>query len=175
MEGKKNRACLRKKARNYHLLSFYVMSVCRVIVEWSATQRNLWQAICLLGFVWSNPDRHRRKGLDFRAFVCPHISGQASCAYSIGLLYRGHFSRVLDVISHEWCHENQHEVEWFRLGMLRRESYEHYQWILKTVKNYTLRKRFKYFLEIPAGKQNCQTHQHYSCLWVVYWYKKSIS
>lgn len=54
------------------------------IVERAATQRNLWKAICLLAFVWSNPDRHRRKGSVFRAFVCPHISGRDSCDYSMG-------------------------------------------------------------------------------------------
>lgn len=85
-------------------LSFYVwlrLSIVSaghcVIVEWSATQRNLWKAICLLAFVWSHSGRPRRKGRLFRAFVCPHISGQSSCFHSAGLLHRGHFSRLLDV------------------------------------------------------------------------------
>lgn len=70
-----------------------------VIAEWSGTQRNLWKAIWLLAFVWSNPDRPRRKAYVFRAFVCPHITGQSSCVYSMGLLYHGHFSLVLEGIS----------------------------------------------------------------------------
>lgn len=86
------------------------------IVVWSATQRNLWKAIWLLAFVWSNPDRPRRKALDFRAFVCPHISGQGSCVYSVGLVYHGHFLRVLDLISCDWCQGNSHaplKCTWF--------------------------------------------------------------
>lgn len=87
----------------------WYLCLCRlcVIVERSASQRNLWKAICLLAFVWSNPDRHRRKGSVFRAFVCPHISGRDSCVYSMAL---GHFSRSWDGISHQWCHGNK----WFR-------------------------------------------------------------
>lgn len=41
------------------------------------------------------PAQKKRPG--FRAFVCPHISGQSSCFHSAGLLHRGHFSRPLDV------------------------------------------------------------------------------
>jgi len=57
--------------------------------------------------VWSNPDRARRKGEVFRAFVCPHISGRDSCVYSMGLHYRGHFSQVLEGTSLDWCHGNE--------------------------------------------------------------------
>lgn len=69
-----------------------------VIVEWSATQRNLWKAICLLAFVWSAPDCPRRKA-QFSGHLFVHISvDRAAVSIQWGLLCHRHLSQILEGI-----------------------------------------------------------------------------